>query len=107
MYEEACMQEQELEEIIEEDVTITDTFVDGQLVREEVSVREILLEGTPIQLKKDTVTAEEIAVLGGWSVSEGVLLIDDDNNERRLSVDEVIVVETGMTFAKKVKFKRG
>ena len=66
------------------------------------------IEGTLKPLDKDTITTEEVIQLGGWSPSEGVILIDDNTQvERTLQPGEVIEVKPGMGFAKKVTFKRG
>ena len=56
---------------------------------------------------EDTITTEQIAALGGWDVSLGVLLIDKDNNERTLRPGEVVELKPGMGFSKKVRFRRG
>ena len=56
---------------------------------------------------KDTITTEEIAVLGGWDVSQGVIEVDDDQNERTLKPGEVVKIRAGVSFGKKLRFKRG
>jgi len=65
------------------------------------------IEGTLHDWNDDTITTEEVCRLGGWDISQGVIVIDKDNNERTLQPGEVIEVKPGMGFAKKVKFKRG
>jgi hypothetical protein len=65
------------------------------------------IEGTLHSWDQPTITMEQIAELGGWNPSEGVILIDKDNNERSLSPGEVVELKPGMGFAKKVHFKRG
>ena len=66
------------------------------------------IEGELIPWDKDTITTEEIAALGGWEVSLGVILIDlKDNTERQLQPGEVVELKPGMGFSKKVKWKRG
>jgi hypothetical protein len=66
------------------------------------------IEGVEKPWDKDTITMEEIAALGGWDVSQGVILIDKkENTERTLKPGEVIDLKPGMGFSKKVKFKRG
>ena len=45
--------------------------------------------------------------LAGGTVSLGVLLIDQDNNERTLQPGEVVKLEPGLGFSKKVRFRRG
>ena len=95
-------------EVIEiEEVITDDVLVDGVVVEHDVTVRQIDIEGNIHPWDKDTITSEEIAVLGKWTVAEGVLIIDEDNCSRTLEATEVVVVEHGVRFCKKVKFKRG
>tara|TARA_R110000787_G_scaffold203779_6_gene314318 strand:+ start:1592 stop:2341 length:750 start_codon:yes stop_codon:yes gene_type:complete len=54
-----------------------------------------------------TITAEQIAELGGWNISEGVVEVDEDNNERTLVPGEVIELKPGIGFCKKHRWKRG
>lgn len=56
---------------------------------------------------KDTITTEEIAQLGGWDPSEGVIEVDADQNERQLSPHEVVALKPGLTYGKKLQWKRG
>jgi hypothetical protein len=65
------------------------------------------IEGVLHDWDHDTITTEDIIRLGGWDASQGVMVIDKDNNERTLQPGEVIELKPGMGFAKKVKFKRG
>ena len=65
------------------------------------------IEGALKPWNQDTITTEQIAALGGWDVSLGVLLIDRDNNERTLQPGKVVKLEPGMGFSKKVRFRRG
>ena len=65
------------------------------------------IEGALKPWDEDTITTEQIAELGGWDVSLGVLLIDQDNNERTLQAGEVVKLEPGLGFSKKVRFRRG
>lgn len=65
------------------------------------------IEGKEIPWSSPTITTEEIARLGGWDVSNGVIEIDRDNNERTLAPEEVVPLKPGHGFAKKVKWKRG
>ena len=66
------------------------------------------IEGEEKPWDRDTITTEEIAALGGWDVSLGVILIDKkDNTERTLNPGEVVELKPGMGFSKKVRFKRG
>ena len=69
---------------------------------------EIDIEGALKPWYKDTITTEEIADLGGWDVSEGVVQIDlGENTERPLRPHEVVKLQPGMAFSKKIRFQRG
>lgn len=65
------------------------------------------IEGTQHPWPSPTITTEQIARLGGWDPSAGVIEIDRDNNERTLKPGEVVELKPGHGFAKKVRFKRG
>lgn len=69
---------------------------------------EVDIEGAFKPWDKDTITTEEVAALGGWDVSEGVVLIDlEDGTERNLQPGEVVKLRSGIGFSKKILFKRG
>jgi hypothetical protein len=65
------------------------------------------VEGQDIPWESDTITTEQIAELGGWDVSQGVIEVDKDNNERTLAPGEVVEIKPGQGFGKKHKWKRG
>ncbi len=65
------------------------------------------IEGTEHPWEKNTITTEEIAQIGGWDPSVGVIEIDRDNNERTLLPGEIVEVKPGHGFAKKICWKRG
>jgi hypothetical protein len=65
------------------------------------------VEGQDIPWESDTITTEQIAELGGWDVSQGVIEVDKDNNERTLALGEVVEIKPGQGFGKKHKWKRG
>jgi hypothetical protein len=65
------------------------------------------IEGTVHPWPVSTITTEQIAELGCWDVGQGVLMIDEDNNERTLAPGETVQLRPGMGFAKKVKWRRG
>ncbi len=65
------------------------------------------VEGNLKPWDQDTITTEQIALLGGWDVSQGVIVIDKDNNESTLQPGAVVEVKPGQGFSKKVRFKRG
>lgn len=65
------------------------------------------IEGRDYPWDSSTITTEQIATLGGWDASEGVVMIDKDNNEITLKAGQSIELKPGMGFAKKVRFRRG
>ena len=66
------------------------------------------IEGTDYDWDQDTITTEQVAELGGWDISLGVILIDlKDNTERTLQLGEEVELKPGMGFSKKIHFKRG
>ena len=65
------------------------------------------IEGRVFEWPVSTVTREQVAELGGWDPSTGVLIIDAENNARQLQPAEVVHLEPGIGFAKKVHWKRG
>lgn len=106
------MEEVEEKVALREELIAEELKVDGvpvvEVIEKEVEVEvEVEIEGKVHRWTKETITAEEIAGLGGWAVSQGVLHIDAENNERTLSVDEVVRIEVGVVFAKKIRFRRG
>jgi len=66
------------------------------------------IEGTLIPWNSETITTEKIIELGGWVVSQGVIMIDlKDNTETTLQPGQVVDLKPGLGFSKKVRFKRG
>jgi len=65
------------------------------------------IEGVEHPWLTETITTEEIAQLGGWDPSIGVIEIDKDNNERTLQPGEVVQLKPGHGFSKKIRWKRG
>lgn len=65
------------------------------------------IEGNEVPWDQDTITTEQIAELGGWDVSQGVIEVDQHNNERQLAPGEVIEIKPGHGFGKKHLWKRG
>lgn len=65
------------------------------------------IEGNDIPWDDDTITTEQIAELGGWDISQGVIEVDKDNNERTLQPGEIIEIKPGIGFGKKHRWKRG
>jgi hypothetical protein len=67
----------------------------------------VIIEGHEHSWNHDTITTEQIAQLGGWDVAQGVIEVDEENNERTCLRDEVIHHKHGHGFGKKHKWKRG
>ena len=67
----------------------------------------LYIEGKAYAWDDDKVTTEQIAELGGWDLSEGVIEIDENNVERTLQPEEVVYLKPGIQFGKKLRFKRG
>jgi len=66
------------------------------------------IEGESYEWDSPTITTEQVAELGGWEPSVGVILVDlKDNTERTLAPGEVVELKPGHGFEKKVEFKRG
>ena len=65
------------------------------------------IEGKLYGWDDEKVTAEEIAKLGGWDPSDGVVEIDEDNVERTLEPGEVVYLKPGVEFGRKLRWKRG
>lgn len=84
---------------------MTETSVDAKTEKGPKYFLDI--EGQEVAWDQDTITTEQIAELGGWDVSQGVIEVDKDNNERTLAPGEVIEVKPGQGFGRKHKWKRG
>jgi len=65
------------------------------------------IEGNIYPWDKPTITAADIARVGGWDLALGVILIDADNNERQLQPGEEVELKPGLGFAKKIRWRRG
>jgi hypothetical protein len=66
------------------------------------------IEGKDFPWSSPTITPEEIAKLGGWDPSLGVIEIDLQTNvEHQLAPRQPVELKPGQGFAKKVRFKRG
>ena len=65
------------------------------------------IEGAEVPWDEDTITTEQIAELGGWDISQGVIEVDQHNVERTLAPGEVIEIKPGHGFGKKHLWKRG
>lgn len=65
------------------------------------------IEGQEIPWDSPTITAADIAKLGGWDLSQGVIEVDQDNVEHPVAPDAVVELKPGHGFAKKIKWQRG
>ncbi len=68
---------------------------------------QLCIEGTLFPWESRTITTEQIAALGGWYASQGVIEVDKDQNERTLAPGETVELKPGVSFGKKLCFKRG
>jgi hypothetical protein len=86
-----------------------DDFVDFRApgVERFVTSFKLCIEGKFYRWSEPTITREQIAALGGWNVSEGVVQIDDDQNEVTLNPNQVVTLGPGCSFGKKLRWKRG
>ena len=67
----------------------------------------ICIEGNAFPWDSKTITTEQIAELGSWDPAQGVIEVDEDQNERTLGPGEVIKLRPGVAYGKKLCFKRG
>lgn len=70
-------------------------------------LNRLCIEGKTYPWPRDTIKTEEIAALGGWDASQGVIEVDKDQNERNLAPGEEVRLRPGVSFGKKLCFKRG
>lgn len=64
-------------------------------------------EGTEHPWNRPTITAEDIARLGGWDPGQGVIEVHANNTERTLAPGEVVHLQPGHAFCRRVRWKRG
>jgi hypothetical protein len=69
--------------------------------------RQLEIEGKNFPWNRPTITTEEIARLGGWDPAQGVIVVDQDNNERTLAQGESVELKPGLGFGKRIRWKRG
>jgi hypothetical protein len=67
----------------------------------------LCIEGTLHPWSHETITMEQIAALGDWDPSEGVIEVDADQNERQLGPGEIVTLKPGTSYGKRIKWKRG
>ena len=71
------------------------------------SLVTLCVEGRIHVWHKDVVTTEELAELGGWNPADGVIEVAEDQIERQLAPGETVALKPGVTFGKKLKWRRG
>jgi Multiubiquitin len=67
----------------------------------------LVIEGKEHPWDRDTIAAWQIAKLGAWDIAQGVIEVDNDNNERTLGADEIVELKPGHIFGKRHRWKRG
>lgn len=82
-------------------------FANAETLRDKGHKYVLDIEGREVPWDSDSITTEEISVLGGWPVGQMVVEVDTDNNEVTLSPGQVIEIKPGHGFGKKHKWKRG
>ena len=66
------------------------------------------IEGVEHPWDERTITTEQIAELGGWDATAGVIEVDlRENTERTLDPGEVVELRPGRAFCRKIRFRRG
>ena len=65
------------------------------------------IEGKVYGWDDEKITTEQIAELGGWDASAGVIEVNEDNVERTLQPGEVVYLKPGVEFGRKLRWKRG
>jgi hypothetical protein len=64
-------------------------------------------EGREHEWALSTITTEQIAKVGEWPPEKGVIMVFADGTERTLKPGEVVTLEPGHGFCRKVRWKRG
>ena len=83
-------------------------LIDSRLERFLISARYcVWIEDKSHPWPQETINTEEIAQLGGWDISQGVVEVDEEQNERTLKAGEVVKLRPGVSYGKKLRFKRG
>lgn len=77
---------------------------DAEMLAERFCVN---IEGQLFRWPCNVVVPEQIACLGGFDIAQGVLVIDEENNQRQLEPGELVELRPGLEFCKKVRFRRG
>jgi hypothetical protein len=69
---------------------------------------DVNIEGEIHPWEGDTITVPDLRTLAGYGSDQQMIEVDlKDNSERVLAEDDVIALQPGKGFAKKVEFKRG
>lgn len=80
---------------------------DARGTAEERPEYSVDIEGVIHPWPRSTISTEEIAELGGWAPSLGVIEIDTENVEHVLKPGQIVELKEGHGFAKRIRFKRG
>lgn len=72
-----------------------------------LTIYKLHIEGKVFPWPYPTITMEQIAALGGWNPSEGVIQVDPDQTETTINPGQVISLPTDCTFGKPLRWKRG
>jgi hypothetical protein len=72
-----------------------------------ITIFKLHIEGKGFPWPHPTVTMEQIAALGGWNPSEGVIQVDSDQNETTIKPGQVVTLPTDCSFGKPLHWKRG
>ncbi len=65
------------------------------------------IEGNTIPWHSPQISTEDIARLGGWDPSQGVIMVDRENNETTLTPGQIVQLRPGLGFGKRIRWKRG
>lgn len=65
------------------------------------------IEGTVYDWNQDTITVPQLRELGDLPSDLPVIEIDKESNQRTLAEDEVVELQPGLGFSKKVTYQRG
>ena len=96
----------EPDRLIEDDELVSLSSAGVERFRTDL-LMQICIEDVFHPWSRPSITSEEIASLGRWDISEGIIEVDPEQNERTLAPGEVIELRPGVSFGKRLCFKRG
>lgn len=67
----------------------------------------IIIEGKEFPWSSETISTAEIIRLGGWEPTQGVIEVDENQNERTLTPEEIVHLQHGKEYGKRHHWKRG